>query len=239
MKRLTATAIVSILGGTLIHLAVLTVIRIEAPVTRAPYEITTAVSYVGDLNREAAPAILEQAALFDSAPLFMPTRWNPASQMAEVASLQEATEIFDRFQARLRLPAFEPHFPGAPGMVLPRPALPDGPAFTLARYGRVPSFSREVVSPGPTVHISSLKEGSADLPESTPLPESLQTLSPPALWTPVQFYLHVSEGAPVGIPMLAQSSGFIDWDQALQGFVASLDFYRQLGDGYYHLLVYP
>ncbi|MEX0332756.1 MAG: hypothetical protein AB3N64_15180 [Puniceicoccaceae bacterium] len=239
MKRLTATAVVSILGGTLIHLAVLTVIRIEAPVSRTPYEITTAVSYVGDLNREAAPAFLEQAALFDSAPLFMPTRWNPASRMAEVASLKEATEIFDRFPARLRLPEFEPHFPGAPGMVLPEPTLPQGPAFALARYGRVPSTSGDILSPGPTVQITSLRGPRAEIPETTSLPEGIQGLSPPALWTPVQLYLHVSEGLPVGIPLLAQSSGFIDWDQALQGFVTSMDFYGQLGDGYYHLLVYP
>ena len=239
MKRFTATAIGSIIGGIFIHLAVLTVIRIEAPVSRTPFETATTVRYVGDLNRQAAPAILEQAALFDSAPLFMPTRWNPASQMAEVASLKEATAIFNPFPARLLLPEFVPQIPGSAAPVRPPAGLPDGAAFVLARYGRVPSGSGGDASPGPSVAITSLHSGPSRSPQSVLLPQSVQGLAPPALWTPVRFFLHVAEGAPAGIPVLAQSSGFADWDRALQGFVASLDFYRQLGDGYYHLLVYP
>jgi len=59
------------------------------------------------------------------------------------------------------------------------------------------------------------------------------------MWGPVQFFLHVSEGLPVGLPLLGQSSGFAEWDEVLQGFIGSLDFYRNLGDGYYRLAVFP
>ena len=239
MKRITATAIISITGGIMVHLVILTVIRIEPPVGRAPFEDSTSVRYVGNLNQEAAPAILQQAALFDSAPLFMPTRWNPASQMADVASLKEATEIFERFPARLLLPGFEPQSPGKDGVVRVEPELPSGPAFALGRYGRVPADFPDDQSSGPSVHILRLSGSTRNFPEAKPLPSSLDGLAPPALWTPTQFYLHLSAGMPAGPPVLRQSSGFVDWDRALQGFIASLDFYGDLGDGYYHLLVYP
>ena len=240
MKRITATAAVSILGGILIHLAVLTVVHIEAPRLRQPLQDTTQVRYVGSLNRETAPSILQQAALFDSAPLFMPTRWNPGSQMAGVASLKEATEIFERFPALLSLPEFEPAFPGGrwatTGQVR---EFPGGPAFALSRLGRKPATATRATSPGPSIQVKQLDLAVSGAPPGTVLPASLQALAPPTMWPPVQFYFHISEGLPAGLPLLAQSSGFADWDQALQSFISSLGFYRQLNDGYYHLWVYP
>jgi hypothetical protein len=241
MKRLKATALGSILGGTLVHLAVLTVIQIEPPVSREPFEASSEVRYVGNLDREVAPAILQQAALFDSAPLFMPTRWNPASEVSEVASLREATEIFDRFPAELRLPRRRPGFPGQALATTggSGPELPGGPAFVLGRFGRQTIDPEVALSPGATLAIRRLDaEGGLDR-SGGPIPAALQALSPPALWTPAQFYLQITEGVPVGLPVLAQSSGFADWDKAIQGFVSSLGFYRQLEDGYYHLWVYP
>ena len=67
----------------------------------------------------------------------------------------------------------------------------------------------------------------------------LEAQAPPVLWPPVEFYLQLSGGIPTGPPLMAQSSGFAEWDQALKAFFSSLSFYRLLEDGYYHLLVYP
>jgi hypothetical protein len=241
MKRLKATAALSILGGILIHLAVFTVLRIEPPVRKAPFEDFSTVLYVGSLNREAAPATLQQAALFDSAPLFMPTRWNPASEMAEVASLKEATEIFDEFPAQLRMPAFLPGVPsGDSGPADPSILrLPSGPAFVLDRYGRKEALEPQGASGGPSFLLNRLDDAASGPAQGPSVPRALQALAPPALWTPTQFYFQVAGGIPAGLPVLAQSSGFADWDRALQGFISSLGFYRQLEDGYYHLLVYP
>jgi hypothetical protein len=241
MKRLKATAAVSVMGGILVHLAVFTVIRIEPPVQKDPFLDSSSVQYVGNLDRKAAPAILQQAALFDSAPLFMPTRWNPASEMADVASLREATEIFDRFSAQLRVPGFTPGFPGAgrkagSGVSVD---LPEGPAFVLSRYGRRQLPAPDAVSRGPSFKLNRVDDSTSGSVSGPPIPPSLQALAPPALWTPAQFYFQLSDGLPAGLPVLAQSSGFADWDRNLQAFISSLGFYRQLEDGYYHLLVYP
>ena len=241
MKGLTATAVASIIGGTLVHLAIFTVIQIESPVQKDSFTDTSEVRYVGNLNREASPEILEQAALFDSAPLFMPTRWNPVSQMSDVASLKEATEIFDRYAFQLSLPGFAPAFPDQRSQSgeSVQEDLPGGPAFVLSRFGRQPASAANAVSRGPSVQLNQLDDTAKGAVSGPELPAPLQALAPPALWTPAQFYLQISEGIPAGLPLLAQSSGFADWDQALQGFFSSLGFYRQLDDGYYHLLVYP
>ncbi|HSH08840.1 MAG TPA: hypothetical protein VK995_00515 [Oceanipulchritudo sp.] len=241
MKTLRTIGFISILGGILVHLAVLTVISIQSPLSRKPYVTRAQVEYVGNLAEDAAPSILQQASLLDSAPLFMPTRWNLVSQMADVASLKEATEIFEPFSAQLSLPQAKLALPSdrtAPTGTQ-EISLPEGPAFFLSRYGRTRTSVPDIVAPGPAIRIHRIA-GSADaVPSSRLLPSPLTALSPPAMWGPVQFYLQLSEGILVGLPVLAQSSGFAEWDEVLQGFVGSLDFYRNLGDGYYRLAVFP
>ena len=241
MKRLKATAFASILGGILIHLAVLTVIRIEGPAERSPFQIPAPVQYVGNLSSETPPAILEQAALFDSAPLFMPTRWNLASEVSEVASLREATEIFDRYSPQLLISEAVPSYPEDPDTAIKsrNVAFPSGPAFILSRFGRYPQSFPASESAGASFLLTRLDESKVNPLLAPELPASMKALAPPTLWTPVQFYLQISEGMPAGLPLLAQSSGFADWDKVLQTFIGSLSFYRKLGDGYYHLMVYP
>ena len=241
MKRLKATAIASILGGVLVHLAVLTVIRIEGPAERTPFQFPAPVQYVGNLSGETPPAILEQAALFDSAPLFMPPRWNLASEVSEVASLREATEIFDRYSPQLLISEAVPSYPEDPDTAKQSQnvAFPSGPAFILSRFGRSPQSLPATESAGASFLLRRMDASMAKPLPAPGLPVSIQALAPPTLWTPVQFYLQISEGMPAGLPLLAQSSGFADWDKVLQAFIGSFGFYRKLGDGYYHLIVYP
>ena len=241
MKRLRTIATISILGGVLIHMAVFMVIRIESPIQGRELPPQAEVVYVGNLGGQAGPSILQQAALLDSAPLFMPTRWNLASEMDEVASLKEATEIFDPFPARVLLPEARPSFPreGAPDASPGTDPLPEGPAFVLSRFGRSPAMPPVAVSRGPSVLIQGLTRSDAADAVSRVLPAAIQATAPPVLWSPVYFYIQMAEGIPSGAALLAQSSGFAEWDETLKDFFNSLDFYRNLGDGYYRLAVFP
>ena len=241
MKSVRAIALFSIIGGILIHLAVFLVIRIEGPGDPAHRDEPPPVRYVGSPGGRDSPVLQQQAALFDSAPLFMPTQWNLVSEMSDVASLREATEIFGRFPPALRLPAYEPPLPG-PGSVqeiIPGPLLPDGPRFYLARFGREASSPVYAASEGPGVRVEKLSGPQRGHLQGSPLPEPLSALAPSAFWGPARFYLHLSGGIPVGRALLIQSSGFPEWDEALHSFLGSLAFYRLLDDGYYRLSVFP
>ncbi len=241
MKRFSSIAYASILGGILLHLAVFTVIRIQVPPERARFKQPAEIHFMGNLDEDAEPAILQQAALLDSAPLFMPTQWNPVSEMSEVASLRGATELFDAYPADLQLPFARPLSPGSYGgkTASVEEQLPDGPAFILSRLGLVRPEKSEIRSPGSTVVIERLDSASPLLYPSSVIPSELQDQAPPALWNPVSFFFQLSDGWPAGLPVLAQSSGFPDWDESLQGYVSSLGFYRNLEDGYYRLSVFP
>lgn len=241
MKRAYAIASLSVLGGVTVHLMVMLVLQVEGPSARDPYPSQAPIRYVGGLGSDAEPALIQRAALSDSAPLFMPTKWNLVSQMGEVASLNEATEIFEPFSAILNLTRSSPAQPTgmSPSGQDTRMRLPNSPAFYLSRFGqrKKDPFIPEIA--GPAFGISRVGMLTRQDPENTPLPAGLVEQAPPGLWNPVQFFLQMENGVPVGLPMVAQSSGSVDWDQSLQRHFTGLAFYRELKDGYYQIWVYP
>jgi hypothetical protein len=171
----------------------------------------------------------------------MPTKWNLVSQMDNVASLREATEVFSQYDPLLTLPESTPgSIPLIPSAEQsPEISFPDGPSFFLARFGRRPAQALPDRSSEAALQSLSLGQAIDHGTGYTALPESLKALSPGALWPPVRFYLHLVRGTSLGKPVIAESSGFTDWDQALQAYIGSSDYYRSLGSGYYRITVYP
>ena len=241
MKRILSLAFLCILGGLVAHVGIFYFIRIEFPAPRSSPGDAFRVQYLGDSGMRANPVFAEQAFLQDSAPLFMPTRWNLASRMDAVASLREATEVFNRYQPVLSLPEFSGE--SLPPIPLEAPdtriALPSGPAFLLSRLGRGPIASVEESSSEAMMQ-SLAFAGSVDRELSmSMLPGNLKALAPGMLWPPVRFYLHIVHGIPPGKPIISESSGFTDWDRALQDHIGSRAYYKTLGNGYYRITVYP
>lgn len=241
MKSAYAIAILSIFGGLLVHLMVLLVIRIEGPQSKQPLPDRYQVQYLGSLGEDTAPAIIDQAVLNDSAPLFMPTEWNLVSEMSNVASLQSATEIFEPFTPQLSIADAKPTAPmqGRVRIDGQSSRLPQGSAFVLSRFGRKEQKSLSSISQGVSFSVSQVGLSAGNSQEEHKIPTSMHALAPESLWNPVQLFLHLQGGVPIGLPLVAQSSGFADWDTSLQGFFTQLSFYRQLKDGYYQIWVYP
>ena len=241
MKRILSLAFISILGGLILHIGVFYFIRIEFPSSRSAPEDPVHVHYVGNSGIRLNPALGEQAFLQDSAPLFMPTKWNLVSQMDDVASLREATEVFSQYEPVLTLSDSSPAtFSLLPSeSVPPEIALPEGPAFYLARFGRQPKDPLPGIFSESSLQSTLLGEAVDHTLRLSALPDSLRQLSPETLWPPVWFYLHLVHGSPLGKPVISGSSGFTDWDQALQAYIGSLDYYRSLKSGYYRITVYP
>lgn len=187
----------------------------------------------------------EQAVLLDSAPLFMPTPWNQASNLDEVASLREATEVFSPYPAAAKLPGDLVSFErdddleevmdgGVPGLL----GAPDS-GLVLAVLGRedAPLPEAEAVLPSALV-LGLSGEGAGHL-ERISLSEALSAKQPEELWSLASFYLQVRYGSPVGVPTLAGSSGYPQWDQQLRDYLGEPRFWHRWPDGYYRVQIYP
>ena len=241
MKRILSVAAFSILGGLLAHVGIFYLIRIEPPAIRPAPVDTARFDYVGDLGVRSDPVLRQQALLFDSAPLFMPTRWNPVSEMSDVASLREAAEVFDVFPPHLNIPDSPPDIQALPFVrgSLDSLQLPEDPSFFLSRFGQRAVTLPDLPPSGPSIHPFRLDTGGGGSVSPQSIPSSLEAMIPDSLWSPALFYLQIVHGKVLGVPATAQSSGFSDWDRALQDFLGSLDFYHRLDSGYYRVTVYP
>ena len=240
MKRLLPIALLTILLGLLAHLAVFFIVQIESPPVPDAQEARTVIEFVGDLGQGQDPVLREQALLRDSAPVFMPTRWNLASEMTGVASLREATEVFAPFPARIRLREAGPgSFDGEKPPSKREYFLPHEAGFFLSLFGRNEIPLREVSPSYPAIIAERMGTEVPVWLDRSPLPNSLEALRPAALWNPGRLFLQVREGRVFGVPLIARSTGFTEWDQALQDYLASLAFYSRLDDGYYRITAYP
>jgi hypothetical protein len=241
MKRVVTLAAVSVLLGLVAHFGIFYFLKFQGPAPRERPDFDSEIEYVGNLARESDPVLQEQGLLYDSAPLFMPTRWNLGSEMGSVASLREATEVFAIFPPELSLPDSPPQIrdsiKGAPPM--PLQELPQGPAFIMAPFGRVSANSGESSPASMIVEARPLDSQRVADSVRIPIPESLIQQVPPSLWSPARLHLQLKEGRPIGWPVVASGSGFTEWDEALQQYVGSLGFYRYLRNGYYLITVYP
>lgn len=206
----------------------------------------TQVVYAGDRRTAEGETLRrEQAALLDSAPLFMPTRWNQASELDEVASLREATEVFGPYPAAAELPENLVSFEQEGDLEkLPGEGLPDLPAapesgLVLAVLGRREASLPEVEALSPSASVMGLSGEGLGQEERLSLPEGLWEAQPEELWSPAVFYFHLRYGAPVGVPTLAGSSGYPEWDQQLREYLGQTEFLRHWPDGYYRVRIYP
>lgn len=241
MKRYLAFAGFSLAGGWLAHIGVFYFLRIEDPFVRHFPEDPVRVSYVGNLGLGSAPPLQEQSILYDSTPLFMPTRWNLVSDVDNVASLGDATRVFDLYPPDLHLPQFKPDFlparSGLPSAL--EVGLRDDSALLLGRYGRIPIELPMAPQRAPSIVAYRIDRAEPYQETVHSMPESVARLAPEVLWPPIQLNLQIVEGKPVGFPLMARGSGFTEWDQALQAYVRSLAFYRTLRSGYYRITVFP
>ncbi|MFO7726240.1 MAG: hypothetical protein R6V45_11890 [Oceanipulchritudo sp.] len=240
MKPLLPIALLTVVLGLVAHVGVFFFFRIERPSVPESAAEPTVMEFVGDLDRGRDPVLREQALLRDSAPVFMPTRWNLASEMAGVASLRESTEVFASFPAHIRLPDEVPEsLDPDPEPFLFSQLLPEDPQFYLSLLGRNEAISGGGSPSRPSWKAERIGRDAVVVKEDNPLPAVLEAVRPEALWNPAQFFLQIHEGKAVGVPLIARSTGFTEWDQALQDYAGSLEFYARLEDGYYRITIYP
>jgi len=242
MKHSLIVAIVAGIGGALLHLGGLLLVdasffeEASPPGTHGPEFSATLTP------RESSQLAMVNRLLKDSSPLFMPTKWNPASDMSEVASLREAAEVFQPYQPRISLPLeLEPVrtlFPSRTPVSFSS-LLPQGSAFILSYFRRQDAQNLEPTSVAPLVVAKDLARTPYPVLSSTRLPEEMLIAAPDGLWEPFQCLLDLSTGKPTGIPPIEKSSGNVLWDTALQGYLHSFDFYRNLNNGYFRITIYP
>lgn len=182
--------------------------------------------------------LLEQAFLSDSAPLFLPTRWNSAFAPVVRALEQRPPELFDLFPARFS------YGEGDFGLRAIETEEPELNVALLDALGGTPylPFGRESVgAPSLTRRFASLEVARPG--EEVVLVEVLPEEDAPAgagqFWRPAEFLVHVENVGVVGEPILLEGSGVEEIDQALREGIRSILRERMLDSGYFRVVAGP
>lgn len=243
-KRIWAVmaAVVAVGMAVLVHLVGFLQIEVTIPVEAELERPRGFVLYSDSRQEQSDPVLREQSELLDSASLFLPTRWNTASDINQVASLREETELFLPFKPTLTVLAEGmPEKPqvGEPlelEQLIPAPAVRDLQAMGLGHTPLKGQTATSPVTPGP---LRGLNLRAFDLQSGKSLwldpGEPEQENYPDELWEPATVNVQILWGRPLGPASIHRSSGYSNWDRYLQELSESSLIYSQLKDGYWRL----
>jgi hypothetical protein len=184
----------------------------------------------GDLLRE-------QAHLFDSAPLFLPTRWNSASSPVVRGLEQSPGDLFNPFPARLSYGEADFGL-GTSGGERAKPPLESLKIFgdqTHTVFGRGEVDQPALDPRFAVIEVFDFAHGQIVFRDSVSSSEA--PVIPSRLWRPVDFLLQVEPIGVVGEPVLLGGSGVEEVDQFLRGAVRGMVQKRMPAPGFYRVSV--
>ncbi|MGJ3243227.1 MAG: hypothetical protein ACFE0O_09770 [Opitutales bacterium] len=229
--------------GVLLHAGFFWVLTIPIPEPLRP-----AGTEAGIVVLDAGPSALgqlvsDQATLLDSAPLFLPTRWNFASRIDRPAAFAETSPLFGGDPAQVLWS------PGALVAGLGETDPVEQPTELLAaRLWPVPTAGlgtrdrprQALPARIAQVRIRSLETGALSerpvMPDEAPA--SLRSL-PDSLWSPATFLLTVPAAGSRIPPLLVSSTRSDAVDAALRRWLGSGDALPDLPAGSYEIVIGP
>ncbi len=239
--RPTPLALAAILGGTAVHVLAIVLVRLPEAAIPSPAGAAPFVRWAEDADEDTR--IREQALLFDSAPLFVPTVWNSASAVDGVASLEEQAELYGPFRPRLRIDAVDAPIGEFAARFRPQALDPLRDVRMLRGtegFGKDSAAVGSAPAPRPVrILAEPLAPDGAASEQRLELPESVAEAVPGGLWETPVFFLHIGLSGMVGAPVLSRSSGVEDLDTALRHHLAGADFARRLEPGYFRVTLVP
>jgi len=188
---------------------------------------------------EEGTGLAEQAALLDSAPLFIPTRWN-AAQSARGPSMETRVKVFDPFAPAINLLADlgpgQFMVSGTTGVNGPEDLLASRFWRFFSDFAERPPLTEPFASTGIVAEVVPF-DSEAAAPLRLPVDLGRELVVPVA--RPVEYHFRPDYGAPGSEPFLARSSGNDEFDAATREWLTRPDVVARLPQGYSSITVYP
>lgn len=237
-------AVMLAIGGLVIHLAGLFMIRVPLPDVSVMPASEPFVIFLSGREGAIDPVLAEQSALRDPASLFLPTRWNHAADINQVASLQDETELFSPYSASLTIGELE-FLTFRPSEHIPVLAERVGveKRIDIRGFGRTDRiFWAASGVPANTVHTTEVKGLAENLKTGRRIEVRLllgsENLLPDSLAEPASTNLHIAHGRLLGSPHIDETSGFAQWDARLLQQIQRNQIEPPLADGYWRIKWY-
>lgn len=231
---------IAIIIGVLIHVIVFFAFPVESPSAVSISFSEPYVQYPSSEDKKYNQLLREQAELYDSAPLFLPTNWNYVTNVKVFALEVDNAFLF---------PAYAEEWTISDEML--KPIIGNGNStITRARdslkyeyWDLFSTFGEEKQSenriPSRTGFVEVYDMLNNKIVRGENLPDTINELSILTLWTPLEFLLTIDKLGPIGEPMLLQGSGSEMIDASLRDYLLEPVFGARLQPGYYKVSIGP
>lgn len=234
---------VSILVALSVHVVAILILRTPPVEVERKEPKSTMIEWLGPQAATTETLIGEQLALFDNAPLFLPTRWNYAVGQGPTVELLAPTEIFPAYRNKFifetnQSPTGATKMPGTFESSLE--AIREFRWPYLSAFGRIDRPPVDLSTRVARVEVRSVETG--EIVFSTRVdPESAPAAADWPDWRPFSLLLDVSQLGTIGEPLVAPpGSQAEDVDAFFRGFVKNeLQLDLLLSPGYYSVTVGP
>lgn len=182
----------------------------------------------------------EQAKLFDSAPLFLPTKWNYGSALQDNLLMRKGDVLFKPYPPSLLLEGEEladlPIFEQSK-VNRPRELLANRYWSLFGSFGEAEEKLEKQPAGGSFLIV---QEFGAEVPvRRQRLPDRIAEQLEALFWAPTRFSVTVDAIGMVGAPKLTESSGFEMVDSVLREYLLEPFFSAGLSPGYYRVEIWP
>ena len=236
-KMLSPVLRVSLLLGICIHLAGFLVFRVSSDPLPSREAVEPFVQFVSPETLASGAELDEQAALFDSAPLFIAGQWNAAHNL----SIPRDDRSLQRF------PAYQPEMNVASELIPEGTSL--GPNYAVREpfdllASRFWDLFRGIeLSESNPVQLDAVgvfaevRSLTGQVIQSRRVDVDLSTSQ---AIQPVRFFVRLEAGGRLlGTPTLSVSSGFSEFDEVAYDWLVDSGFAASLDAGYFEVIVYP
>jgi len=236
-KMLSPVLRISLLLGVCVHLAGFLIFRVSSNPLPAREEAKSFVQFVSPEQLLSGAELEEQAALFDSAPLFIPSQWNAAHNLA-APRRERSMERFPLYQPEMNVAAeLEPEGTSLGSNY----AVNEAPDLLALRFwnlfrglGQTEVEALDLEGVGIFAEVR-LPDGSVilDLQVDTDFVSS-QALQP------ARYYIRVEAGGRLsGRPTLGVSSEDAEFDALIYDWLIESGMASRLESGYFEVFIYP
>jgi hypothetical protein len=240
----------ALLAGVLIYGLVLALVGVKNPSVDPVRFPPVYVHYSNSPTAAAGAALREQALLFDSEPLFLPTTWNYASRLARPQNVRPRP-VFPDYTTQVKPPGEAPLRLQSRLFATdttPLAALQPGQWDVFNVFGLAPSLAPPLPARGALLRVTRFDAGAAAANPVAPLvleeswapaeaPRSTQNLQ--ALWGPATFLVLFSATGEVGQPLLINSTGIYAVDDDLRARLDARFRRHPLPPGTYQAVIGP
>lgn len=236
-KMLSPVLRVSLLLGVCVHLAGFLIFRVKSNPLPSREESAPFVQFVSPETLVSGAELEEQAALFDSAPLFIPSEWNAAHNL-QAPRRDRAMQRFPLYQPEMNVAAElvpEGTSLGASYTVVEAEGLLASRFWNLFRgFERGDSAPVDLGGSGVFAEVRSL-DGRIIQNQ----PAKIEFVSNQTL-QPAKYFLRVEAGGRLsGRPTLAGGSGDAEFDAAAYDWLIESGLASSLESGYFEIIIYP